>query len=257
MQLGRPTISNPAADLSDLRLEIEQHDDGTASLRVHLIFGTAEIPIDEKTFEAFTKQAILRVRCEGVEIDPESRFGQRVRAQSEKSTKTTSSNVSSQAHHEVGASAGVDIRAPSSATGSVSLALGAFRKSEAKASTTTTVETEKLRVEALGGDRWRITEIDGEDRLQGTYFGSHALCRLRTVGKANRQRVEVSIEIRQRDLEFDPIPSRLTGALFGGANREKLLKIMMAKSLHHKIGDGEAFNGVIIMSTGICDRDEE
>ena len=257
MQLGRPTVSNPTADLSDLRLEVEQYEDGTASLRVHLIFGTAEIPIDEKTFEAFAKQATLRVRCEGVEIDPESRFGQRLRAQSEKSTKTTSSDVSSQAHIEAGASGGVDVRAPSSATGSINLAAGVSRKSEAKASTTTTVETETLRVEALGGDRWLITEIENGEPLRGTYLGSEALCKLRTVGKANRQRVEVSIEIRQKDLEFDPIPGRLTGALFGGANREKLLKILMAKSLHEKIGDGEPFKGVIVMSTAICDRDEE
>lgn len=256
LRIGRPDSRNPAADLSDLRVEIDRHEDGTASLRLHLLFGTAEIPLEDRMFEASAKQAILRMRCEGIEIMQGSRYGEYVRPNSTKTATTISETRTSKAQASGSSTIAVDVKDPKSIGGNLSATASAQKESERKATTTGSHEEEKLRVEALGGDRWRITETDGTSRLRGTYVNDEAICKVRSIERANRQRIEVTVEIRQRDLVFEPNPGRFAMPLVRNTNREKLLGVMMAKSVHEAVGDGRLYDGILVASATFCETDE-
>lgn len=96
-------------------------------------------------------------------------------------------------------------------------------------------------MKARGNDTWEVTEPDGKP-LDGTYLDNTDLCEFLLRAGANRAGVQSSVEIKQKDLDFDYRRSPLS---FINPNKKKLLGILLAKSLTNEGGE---YKGKIVLS---------
>lgn len=106
-----------------------------------------------------------------------------------------------------------------------------------------------LRVKAIGHDKWKVSERD-QKALDAVYIDHEPLCGLKSSSGTNRKTCIATLTVRQKHLRLAASPSPLFGV-----SQEKLLAVLLAKSLHERTASGP-FRGELVLSrTETSDED--
>lgn len=249
---------NPVSQLVELKSVIIESNDGTDSVRplsVELGIFHEEVELGKLTISVGTRKANLSLDLEGMEVVEKSKRGVDA-APANISTKTSTESM-------VQTSLETSVAAEAIASTEISMLSNAVKASgsiSGKATNTATAimkasrETDKdhVIVKAVGNDMWRIAEPDGVV-LDRHYLNYDELCRLRPAGpKPNRQRAELSVFARQRDLDVIVLKD---GRLLGSHAKDKIIGILMAKALN-EVCDPADYDGVVTFSVSKVEHED-
>ncbi|WP_156334232.1 MULTISPECIES: hypothetical protein [unclassified Shinella] len=220
-----------------------EHDasGSAASVRANLQIRADEIDVGHFEVAVSFRQAYLVVDAEGGVIAPDSKFGMRVAPEfyEEKTTVEGSEKVShkSSSHGEGSGETGFSITGLNGKFAGKKSRTKDEARDVAKSSRTETVR-KYIPIEAIGDDRWKITE-KGDLPLNSYYLTqSQPLCHVVKCAKlSNRYGVSVSVQIRRRDITVAVTnPSRVP---LMTPNREAILAALVThqrKRRLHPIG---------------------
>jgi hypothetical protein len=250
VRLGKAVDANPTVDLSELKVVVEHAEDGGFGLTAHLTFGTAFLELNDQEYGISAKIAHLELHCEGVEVVPGSKHGVLDRS-GVSSTEVTSERIKSlEAQGRTKTTMAGGLSTTGAPTGSANTEAGVEASAKASSQTTTKTSTTKdrLPVQALGGNTWRIRNVVDEEPLDGRYLGGAKLCDLKEDGRPNRLHVDALVLVKQRDLTISPTPDKSWIPRRGNLNREKLLGVLIARSIHECL-ESSSYKGTIILSS--------
>jgi hypothetical protein len=213
-----------ASELCELKIFLQPLDDRVA-LATELRIGCAEFEDTEPPFSVRLKQLLLEFDISGLDILPGTRLGE--------PTLTNEVAIKSTEKHEL------KTTLIGKAAAQLSLSSGGLKgdvggSSEGNISSAKiksrelSEEHQFLRVRALGGDKWRVSEPDGA-HLDGTYLdGTKPLCTLKQRPKSNFTSIVARAGVKQRDLDFES-SSRLFNRLT--MTQRKIFQVFVAKVL--------------------------
>ncbi|MCZ7448139.1 hypothetical protein [Rhizobium rhizogenes] len=100
-------------------------------------------------------------------------------------------------------------------------------------------------VKAVGRDKWKVSEKQAP--LDGVYIDFQPLCGLSPIVGSNRRRCVTSLGVKQKHLKLDALSPPIWGV-----SQDKLLAVLLAKSLHDRTSSG-IFRGELIISRSEVD----
>lgn len=228
--------------LVDLRAkEVRLEADSSSllsNLECELRVGEASVSTDKMYAQVKARRLSLNLELEGLEVVAGSRFGDPIKDNMVvvKATSTVEHISSNKKAADCDAKLGVKER-------NVSIGAAGHVASENKVTSRADLKEEiyHFRVKAKPNDVWQVAEYNNES-LSGTYLAQENLCKLEPVHGANRRRIALSVEVRQKDLEFD-VDRR--GVVNIPQTKEKLIQIFLAKHCLNRSGE---YNGIIRLS---------
>ncbi|TPI63949.1 hypothetical protein FJ417_03335 [Mesorhizobium sp. B3-1-7] len=244
---------NPLGQLVELKTKLVPDDDqGSANtLLVELRANPEEIEDKIGTISVSIKEATLVLTLHGLDIVSKSRLGQPTtgapvhRELQRETTITTAHSTADEG--KAGLSVGISTEGPKA---ELKVGIGS---SENMSASLIRRETEIIReefhpVRAISGDRWKVTMKDG-GALDATFLDGDPLCRTTSVKGANLLGVESEVIVKQKhlDVKLDRDPSWLSLRFPRTTNQQKIMKVLIAKSLHEKSGTGD-FDGELTFS---------
>ncbi len=236
---------NPVQELSFLSLRIDMAE-GEESCICTLDLNQCEIEVGDDTYLVGVKRAILQLDFDGFDFVPETRFSINNPPSIVETKRETSfeSTVEGTASGSVGISN--TIPTPKfEASGSAS----AKKKSAQSQVVTDTM----YKVQAKGGARWEIKELESETPLSATYLNGEKM--LQIVRKANQNRyvARATVWFSQKDLIFKKISEvRWYNWRTKERNEDKLLKLVAAKCIAKEFEPGVNFKGRVMISAVEC-----
>lgn len=250
----RPFHKNQIPLLSEFKLSLFP-DTERSSLDFlcvgELRFGKDEFEENGITYTVAVSRAFLNLQAEGMSIDPNSKYGEKIlppsvslaSSKSQKGKKTTS--TSNKLRLQFNTNSGVAIDGGAGGTNE--------NQSDGEFCSSTNEILEIPRVKAIGGDNWEVTEPlgqNGEALLDGKYLNSTPLCQLTKSEKTNRHLAIGSVMIKARDFELGRanikgVINRLKDL---STNKDNLLKIYLTKELG-KNNDEPMPNSVVISTS--------
>lgn len=225
---------NPIGDLVELKSSVSQEDEGvTCDLKVELRIHPYEFEDHLGTISICFSQATLALETVGLDVVPNTKFGQPVVGQTtrEIDRETTTGTATDTSKEGKAALAG---KASALGTGgSLELSGGTSSK---QANSRTVKESEKLLsthvpVRAVGGDKWTITSADGN--LDGVYLDFDRLCSVTPVWGGNRQTLTTELLVKQKHMR-STLEKRdgMVNAIIQTVNQKRIASILLAKSIH-------------------------
>lgn len=228
---------NPLADLVELKSKLSSPDE--MDDRRHLVVELRIQPdeIEEERLGTFTvaiEEALLAVDFYGLEVVPRTRHGQD--DPGGKTTRSVEREITETSTTQAGKCGGFEASVGASAAGPIGK-LGLNRSSSTNDGETLVArEKESFSknhhpVKAMSNDRWRITMPDRVP-LDAAFLDDNSLCQVTAVRGANRLAVVSRVSVKQKHLILNLerntsiIPRSLSN------NQTKLMKILVAKSLH-------------------------
>ena len=245
---------NPFADLSEITVKLVKDDPqkDLFELLVTLRVNSMELPLDEEqTFKIAARKIFVHVAPTGFEVDPVGKFGEKIRTgASINKTATTKSEAISAASIHGSAQIG-----PKSITANIGAGVEAKSKNTAVNATETKEKIDHKFATPIGNDTWQITEIEANAVLDSAYLYDTPLCKLLKTKGANRTSVTVVAYVKQGDLDITQIEGLRPwfdgiNRLNKNKNREKILKILISKSLNEQFSHviDEKFSGKVTLS---------
>lgn len=229
----------PVPQLVEMTARVAETKNADVSvLHTTLAIHPDEIEVGEYTIGVKVRTAYLSVEAHGANVDPNSKHGMKKIPEVTERKKSTERSVRT--------AVGVTLAAEAAMTGkfdAVNVGLEQTLKASAHATETTDVtlsEREDLTlqhypVEAIGGDRWRVADADG-DSLSGYYLANDQLCRLvKKTGRPNRLGATVKVQIKRKDIDVEVVKNR--AFLRISRNKESLLGILVSQHLSSQVKD--------------------
>ncbi|TBC66364.1 hypothetical protein ELH27_27485 (plasmid) [Rhizobium leguminosarum] len=248
-----PNHTNPLPQIVELKSAVSENreDPATFDLQVELGIFQDEITIDRATISVSLKQASLSMDLQGLEVVEKSKLG----------IDHTPSKLTMKATSESTIQTSVERTRAFEAIVSGELTpltqglkgSGSRSGKEINAAVATLKENRETQVDfypvkAVGNDTWRITDAAGAN-LDRTFLHYEKLCGLRMKAtKPNRVATSLSVHAPQKHINAEIIRDG-RGALMSrvGVNKEKVIRILVAKGLHEATSQIE-YDGLVTFS---------
>ena len=249
---------NPVRDLVELKTKISE-DDGDRALthvEVELRIHPHEIEDVMGTLWVGFTQATLALEIVGLEVAPNSKFGQPLAGPTKREvTRETTSGATNDTSTEGkgGVAAKLSALDPSV---SFDLSGGASDKRSASHSLkeTETVSTTHIPVRAVGSDKWTITSETGI--LDAVYLNFDRLCSLTPVWGGNRQAMTSHLLVKQKHMRSSLEPrDGMVNAIIQTLNQKRIANILTAKSIHGEITSAP-YAGVLCLARSEASDEE-
>lgn len=254
------TVRNhsPVGDLAEIKSRITQEEADSVCSHVEIELRIHPHEIEDALgtiFVCFT-QATLALEIVGLEVAPNSKFGQPVvgpttREIARETTSGTAKDTSKEGKGAVGANL-----APLNQSASLNASGGASEKSTTSHSVkeTESVVATHMPVRAVGGDKWTITSEDGI--LDGVYLNYDRLCSVTPIWGGNRQAVSSHLLVKQKHMRSSLEPrGGVVNSIFQTVNQKRLANILTAKSIHAEI-TSSPYSGMICLARSEAADDE-
>ncbi len=216
------------------------------SIRVELRIAPTELDGPENTtFKVALKRAWLDLDLSGLDVVPGTRLGEPTTPNEILAEKKITEEVVRNRADGGQATLGISAN-PKSIAADVAVKVEANKRIETKKSLASSASDSAthMRVKARGGLMWEITEPLDNSALDATYLNNDALCNATPTKGANAKFISLIALAKQRDIILEASKnSRLLS--FFSPNHEKLLKVLIAKSL---AVEGDKYNGVLKLS---------
>ncbi|KQQ72445.1 hypothetical protein ASF70_13015 [Rhizobium sp. Leaf321] len=247
-----PLHINPLPQLVGLKSQVTERPDEPSQfdLQVELGIFQDEVTVDRATIAVSLKQAILSLDIDGLEIIEKSKYGVdhapsklTVKMTSESTLQTTVENVKAREAIVAGEMSAITQSAKISASGS------AKQTDTSVASLKENRETQSdyYPVKAIGNDAWRITDAAGAN-LDRTFLNFDVLCGVRMKSaRPNQIATTLSLHASARNMNVEIIKDGRPLFNRVGANKEKVIGILVAKGLHEASSQVD-YNGVVTFS---------
>jgi hypothetical protein len=243
--------NNALRNIVELKTKVTAKEDDCDKHEVLMELRIHPNEIDDKigTIAVEVVQAFLDVDFSGLEVVAKTKLGQPVKdLKVRREVQRERSVTTSEDHEKTGSLEG---------SGGVSTTGGNIQgktkrektdksgESVTKKESTTDV-SEFYRVCARGDDIWRISEEDNST-LDGVYIDNDPLCEVTRISGSNRVSVDAELMVKQKHLKTKLIPKRRYMDVFNTNNQQKLLNIIIAKSLH-EAGSDRPFDGMLVFA---------
>ncbi|MCZ4345499.1 hypothetical protein [Devosia neptuniae] len=238
------------SDLVELKTRItHDEDDNVAShVEIELRIHPHEIEDALGTILVCFTQATLALEINGVEVAPNSKFGQPVASPTKREvTRETTTAAAKDTSTEGKATVGGKLSVMDQSA-SLEASAGASQKRSASQSVkeTETVSTTHIPVRAVGSDKWTITSENGV--LDAVYLDYDRLCSLSPVWGGNRQTVTTYLLVKQKHMRAALEPrDGVVNAIFQTVNQMRIANILAAKSIHSE-ASSSPYSGVICLA---------
>lgn len=250
---------NPLSDLVDLKSVVKEDPNNPEqhSLEVELGIFESEVVVDQATIAVSLRQATLALDLEGLEVVERSKYG--IDHVPSKLTSKAAAETVLQTTVETSRAAEAIVSGELTAIMQSAKASASRRVNESNTATASMKETRETQVDhypvkAVGGDKWRITDVDG-GALDRTFLNYDRLCGLKPKsGRPNRQATTLTVYARQRDMDASILKDgRFMSRV--GANKERVIGILVAKGLHEAASAVE-YEGVVTLSASKAEHEE-
>lgn len=249
---------SPLSDLVDLKSVVKEDPENPEhhNLEVELGIFETEVVVDKATIAVSLKQATLALDLEGLDVVERSKYG--VDHVPSKLTSKISSETTLTTTVEKSKATEAIISGEVSAIVQSAKASGSRQVKESNAASALLKETREIQVDyypvkAVGGDKWRITDVSGKP-LDSTFLNYDKLCGLKPkAGRPNRMASTLSVVARQRDMNAMIVKdTRLLSRV--GTNKEKVIGILVAKGLHEAVSEVE-YEGLVTLSVSKAEHE--
>lgn len=233
--------STPLSQLVELSAEVTETEEGTkADVKVTLQIQPDEVDLGEFSVEIQIHEAFLVLTADGNRTEQTSKHGMRNAGERVAGKKSIEKSVSAGVNRSVAIEgiaeaifSGIDANLKASMKGSRSV----DEKREASMVEKHEVTYEHIPVEAIGNDRWKVSE-ESRHVLRGYYLTDARLCVLtKNPGRPNNIGVQLSLKVKPKDIDVDVIKDRRVIKL--STNKQKLLSILAAKHLRELTSSDE------------------
>lgn len=247
-----PNDSNPVPQIVELKSVVKEseEDPSTFDLQVELGIFQDEVTVDRATIAVSLKQASLSMDLEGLDVVERSKYGVD-HMPSKLTMKATSESTVQTSVERTRAFEAIVSGELTPLTQSVK-ASGSRSGKQIDTAMATLKENRETQVDfypvkAVGNDTWRITDSAGAN-LDRTYLNYDKLCGLRLKSaRPNHVATSISVHAPQKHINAEivrdgrPFMSRV------GANKEKVIGILVAKGLHEATSKVE-YDGLVTFS---------
>ncbi|TAW02082.1 hypothetical protein [Rhizobium ruizarguesonis] len=247
-----PNDTNPLAQIVELKSVVKQNgeDATTFDLQVELGIFQDEVTVDRASIAISLKQASLSMDLQGLEVVERSKYG----------IDHTPSKVSMKATSESTVQTSVEKTRAFEAIVSGELGLlaqgvkGSGNRSgkQVEAAMATLKENRETQVDfypvkAVGNGTWRVTDVAGAN-LDQTFLNYDTLCGLRMKSpKPNHVATGLSVHAPQKHITAEIVSDGRAVLSRVGANKQKVIGILVAKGLHEATSKVE-YNGLVTFS---------
>lgn len=252
-----PNNTNPVADLVELKSVVKEPEEGSAEfeLQVELGIFPGEVTVDKATIVVSIKEARLSMHLDGLEVVEKSKYGidhmpskLTMKSTSESTVQTSVENTKAFEAIVSGEFSALtqSVKASGSKSGKqVDTAMAVLKESRE-------AQVDYFPVKAVGNDTWRITDAGGGS-LDSTFLNYDKLCGIRfKAAKPNHVATQLSVYAIQRHINAEIVKDGRAFMTRVGADKEKVINILVAKGLHEATSKVE-YDGVVTFSVSTTD----
>ncbi|MDX1216285.1 hypothetical protein GOL99_12145 [Sinorhizobium medicae] len=214
-----------------------------------------EVTVDRATITVSIKQASLSMDLEGLDVVEKSKYGID-HTPSKLTMKSTSESTVQTSVEKTRAFEAIVSGELTPLTQNLK-ASGSRSGKEVDTAVATLKENRETQIDfypvkAVGNDTWRVTDAAGAS-LDRTYLNYDTLCGLRMKpAKPNHVATSLSVHAPQKHINAEIVRDGRTLMSRVGANKEKVIGILVAKGLHEASSRVE-YNGLVTFSVSTTD----